>query len=407
MKENGEKQLAEAIELAAQMTKDSRREKEISEALRVADGLEKDKDVPKANDKLAFGQDADTFLSEQELFIDKKAIRAEKTRKYHVKRILICICTISIVAAACLVTAFSVIKLHGRAKLRNLSENNNPKLEGQGISYEEDIVYHNGKRYIYNESIITILVMGIDDKGDSDANILVVIKPEDKQIVCVNINRDSISAVKVYSPAGDYITTSDMQIALSYAYGTSEEESCELMRETVSDMMYRLPIHGYISVNMTKISDINDVVGGVTLKCLETLDEDIVEGSEVKLDGELALKYVTERDSHSGEIGTNSARLERQSQYIYEWYRQLMKQIDNKPSKILEIYNEMKADIATNLDFDEITYLADVISDCSMQEKDIYSVPGEYERSNYYDEYIIDEDALVDMILDIFYSVEN
>lgn len=407
MKENGEKQLAEAIALAAQMTKDSRREKEISEALSVADGLEKDKAVPKANDKLAFGQDADTFFSEQKLFIDKKAIRAEKTRKYHMKRILICICAISIVASVCIAAAFSIIKLHGREKLRNLSENNNPKLEGQGISYEEDVVYHNGKRYIYNENIITILVMGIDDKGDSDANILVVINPEDNQLSCININRDSISAVKVYSPAGDYITTSDMQIALSYAYGTSEEESCELMRETVSDMMYRLPIHGYISVNMTKITDINDVVGGVTLKCLETLDEDIVEGIEVKLDGELALKYVTERDSHSGEIGTNSARMERQSQYIYAWYHQLLKQIDNKPSRILEIYNEMKDDVTTNLDFDAITYLADVISECSMQTEDIYSVPGVYERSNYYDEYIVDENALVDMILEIFYSVEN
>lgn len=407
MKENGDEQLEQAIALAAQMTKDSRRRRKISEALSVADGLEKDKTVLKASESSALGQAADSFFPEQELFIDKKAIIAEKTRKYHVKRILVCICAIFMIIAVCVVTAFSVLKLHGRAKLRRVSENHNPELEGQGISYEEDIVYHNGQRYIYNENIITILVMGIDDKGDSDANILVVIDTENKQIACININRDSISAVKVYSPVGDYITTSDMQIALSYAYGTSEEESCELMRETVSDMLYQLPIQGYISVSMTKISDINDVVGGVTLKCLETLDEDIVEGSEVKLDGELALKYVTERDSHSGEIGTNSARLERQSQYIYEWYRQLIKQIDNKPSRIIEIYNGMKDDIVTNLGLDEITYLADVIADCSMNAEDIYAVPGEYERSNYYDEYIIDEDALVDMILDIFYSVEN
>ncbi len=407
MKENEDKQFAEAVALAEQMTKESRKEKEITAALSVADALKKGENVLREEDKSAFGKDADAFFAEQEIFVDKKAIRAEKTRKYHLKRILICIAALFIAAVICIVAVFAILKLRGRTKLRRVSENHNPALEGQDISYEEDVVYHNGKRYIYNENMITILVMGIDDKGDSDANILVAINTEDKQIACININRDSVSAVKVYNPAGEYITTSDMQIALSYAYGTSEEEGCELMRETVSNMMYQLPIHGYLSVNMTAISEINDVVGGVALKCLETLDEEIIEGREVELYGELALKYVTARDSYSGEIGTNTARIERQCQYVYEWYQQLIKQIDNKPSRILDIYSELKEHIVTNLDFDEITYLADVVSECDMREEEIYTVPGTYERSNYYDEYIVDEAGLVNLILEIFYTELN
>lgn len=45
MKENEDKQLAEAVSLAEQMTKERRREKEITAALSVADALKKGENV--------------------------------------------------------------------------------------------------------------------------------------------------------------------------------------------------------------------------------------------------------------------------------------------------------------------------------------------------------------------------
>ncbi|MGN0395379.1 MAG: LCP family protein [Coprococcus sp.] len=413
MNSEEDERLSKAVELAEKLNKKNRKERNISEALAIANEIEKSEDIfpepekPELEEKihmLRINQKSGDISLEQELFVDEKAIKAEITRKNRIRRILITIGIICITVNIFVFLAFIIIKVRGKEQLKKEVDDINPELMGQDISYEDNVVYHDGRKYIYDEDNILILIMGIDDKRDSDANMLVILNPEKKRIKCININRDCISAVKVYNPAGEYITTSNMQIALAYAYGTSEKKSCELMTDVISNMLYQLPIHGYISLNMMNIADINDVIGGVAIVPIETINENIIKGQEIKLVGNLALKYVTERDSKSGSIGTNSDRMARQIQYIYAWYNQFVETIEGQPSKIIDIYKQLNDNITTNLDFSEITYLADVIVECNMTDADIYTLPGHYERSNYYDEYIIDDDELVEFILDIFYT---
>ena len=399
---NTDDNIEEAIKIATHTAKENRRKKKIAEALDVAGELDneaKDNEASKVDDYADLVDDCMPY-------VDEKAIKAVGKRKRYLYKIAISVICVLTALFVCFALIFVIVSSSGRKKLKQDSPNN-PELAGDDIRYQDDYVYHNDKKYKYNESIITILVMGIDDKQDSDTNILVVIDTDKEKISLININRDSIGKVKVYNPAGEYITTSDVQIALAYSYGNNDEQSCKLMKDTVSSLMYQLPVHGYISVNMSDIPDINDSVGGVTLTAIESVGKKIKEGKEIKLSGKLALKYVTERDSRSGEVGTNSIRLKRQNQYINEWYKQFASYTDNSPSKIMDVYDSLKTCLVSDLDFDEIVYLSNIVSKCDLSWEDIYELPGTYERSNYYDEYIIDEDELVELILDIFYGVDN
>ena len=59
--------------------------------------------------------------------------------------------------------------------------------------------------------------------------------------------------------------TADAQLALAYSYGDSDEKSCELTTTAVSRIFYGLNIPAYGSIYMNGISDLVDIVGGVTV----------------------------------------------------------------------------------------------------------------------------------------------
>ena len=54
--------------------------------------------------------------------------------------------------------------------------------------------------------------------------------------------------MKIYGIDGDYMATETAQIATQYAYGDGEKRSCQLTREAVSNLLYDIPIHDYLSL---------------------------------------------------------------------------------------------------------------------------------------------------------------
>ena len=140
--------------------------------------------------------------------------------------------------------------------------------------------------------------MGIDnigENGQADALVFVVLDSESGKVLFVNISRDSMVEVNKYNVKGQYLGTEEMQVCLSYAYGDGKEQSCMNTVESVSRLMYGMPIHAYAAIDYEGIEVLNDVFGGVTAQVLEDLtfvNPALQEGKIVTLDGQQAHSYV-------------------------------------------------------------------------------------------------------------------
>lgn len=151
-------------------------------------------------------------------------------------------------------------------------------------------------------------------------------------------------------------------------------------------MFYDLPISGYLSLYMDGIPRLNDAVGGVVL------------GGET-LDGQEAYTYVRSRDTDKFDSATE--RLERQKEYILQFMAQAGELVSQDQSAALRIYHSISDYLVTNLDF------ADMAEDFAAYDFDkasMYTVPGETMMGLLYEEFYIEEEALYELILEVFYE---
>ncbi len=153
--------------------------------------------------------------------------------------------------------------------------------------------------------------------GQSDAILLLVMDKEKKTTQMLQVSRDSMVNLKIYDTDGNLLTEKRGQLALQYAYGDGEKKSCRLARDAVSDLLYGIPISGYISLNMDGIVSIVDAIGGVPMILKEDyiyVDPVYEKGTELVLDGAAAERFVRYRDI--AVTGSNNIRMERQIEFL-------------------------------------------------------------------------------------------
>ena len=100
------------------------------------------------------------------------------------------------------------------------------KDDGNTIDYK-------GKTYKYKDYCTNMLFMGIDkkeyeeekteigNKYQSDVIIVISVDAKNNKVTLVNVPRDIITDVSVYSKTGGYTGIEKLPIALSYAYGST------------------------------------------------------------------------------------------------------------------------------------------------------------------------------------------
>lgn len=298
----------------------------------------------------------------------------------------------------------------GRLRLMGGCQGELPVLSGEYVAKEGEYVTYAGERYVYDEDVISVLCIGVDARGrentvgQADTDVIAVFNTRERTVRLLCINRDSIGPVKLYDVAGRYITTQDIQIAVAYSYGESAAQGAALMTEAVSGLLDGLPIHAWVSVDIDGIGELNSAVGGVTLTALEDVEKaGIVQGQRLTLTDEQALYYITERDSASEEIGTNAARMDRQRQYIKLWLEAVSEDSKYNLPAVYGIYKRMKPYVTTDMSVCELLYLARMYENCKISDDDVYTLPGEYTRSGYYDRYEVDEQGLTEVMLELFY----
>lgn len=282
--------------------------------------------------------------------------------------------------------------------------------------WQEGTVSYKGKKYRYNNNIKNYLFMGIDKDepvsdavdsvsgGQSDAMFLVVTDSEKKSVSVISIHRNTMTKIEVCDEAGLNKQEIMGQICLQHGYGDGKHYSCRKAQDAVSYLFYNLPISGYLAMNMGGIPKLNDAVGGVEVTVLEdlTLPDRGVElhaGETKTLNGDEAYCYLRKRDIQVDESATD--RLRRQEQYIAGFMTQAKTAIAGDAEKALEIYDSIAEYLVTDVDF--VKLISDLVT-YEQDENGMYTVPGETVMGEKYEEYYVDDDALYDMIIQIFYE---
>lgn len=276
-------------------------------------------------------------------------------------------------------------------------------------------VRYNGIHYRYNEDILTFLFLGIDrmgevtpaadgmDGGQSDAIFLLALNPHKKEAAVIGIPRDTMTEVETYSRSGSYTGTVKTQLCLQHGYGDGAQLSCERSVEAVSGLFYGLPIHGYCAINMGAIPLLNDAIGGVTLKSLETLDfKDFraEEGEELHLMGMDAYYYLHNRDTAS--FNSAGRRLQRQKQYLTEYVSAAIGAVKEDITLPVSLYGTLSKYMVTDITVDEVGYLATQVTGYRLGE--IHSLKGTTVMGKEFEEFYPDEEALYGLILEVFYE---
>lgn len=350
-------------------------------------------------------------------------MKSKKKKRRKLARLILCEL---VVLAAAVFAVLQIVRVAGRSNLTGKAEAARPELkpiEAQALTREEESrwqegwIKHKGVIYAYNEDILTFLIMGIDknsdvrkvaegtDAGQADALFLAVMNPGEKTVSVIGINRNTMADIDIYNEEGAYVTTTKAQIAVQHGFGNGVEESCEYQKKAVAKLFYGLPVHGYAAINMSAIPTINDAVGGVEVTVLEDLtakDASLVKDARVHLTGEAAFWYVKYRDI--SRFASADRRLERQKQYLEAFIGAAKDAVKKDIATVVSLYRAVSAQMVTDISIDEAVYLASVLADYQFNADNFYMLKGETVTGEKFEEFYADEEALYEMILDIFYE---
>ena len=297
-------------------------------------------------------------------------------------------------------------------------EQRNAKPEPRGDyqqRYEDEKIEINGKKYRQKRNLTTILLMGIDhptgeyvdnnrNGGSSDFMRLVVIDPSEKKVSQIAIDRDTMTPITILGMMGYRSGMRTMQIALAHGYGDGKEKSCELAVEAVSNMLFNVPIKYYVAMNLDGVPVLNDSVGGITVTLEDDfshIDPSMTKGSTLTLMGKQAEIFVRSRMSMA--VGTNEARMKRQEQYLSSLMNALIEKVNDSSRFTSKLYDDLTPYLCTNMNKSRV--INETWNAREYQRDEIVKLPGRSSVSEAgFMEFHLDEDALQQLVLDLFYQ---
>ena len=297
-----------------------------------------------------------------------------------------------------------------KTDLSHVEDTPETRKEGLFITYK-------GKEYQYNEDVINFLCLGIDNstpveqaneikgQGLADAIILVSIKVESGKIKILAVPRDTYVPVKMYNDQGQFLGEKNMQLTLQYYYGKTAKDSCELMVNAVSNLLFKVPIQRYCAINLEAIPILNDAIGGVDVQVLGDVEvggKPYHAGDTLHLQGKMAEDYI--RDRNTDQFASSMGRLERQKQYMTNYFATAMAQVKNDLTLPVSIYQSLQGNMYTNISVEDITYLAPEMLDVTLTAEDMSMIPGEVTQPDEHEAYMVNSEQLKELVVNFFYT---
>lgn len=275
-------------------------------------------------------------------------------------------------------------------------------------------VKFNGEEYFPRQDVTVLMLMGIDERGEvkesgsynntgeNDMVALAVFDELDKSYSVLVLNRDTMMDVHVLGLGGQDAGTIFGQLALAHTYGTGMEDSCENAVRTVSDFLYGMTVDYYVSMNMDAIAILNDAVGGVTVTVeddFSKVDESIPMG-EITLNGEQALSFVQTRKDVSDQL--NISRMGRHEEYMENFVTAFNQKVKEDDTFILKTYEDVAPYIVSDCSVNSMSSMLNRYADYELRE--IVTPKGENVLTEKYMEFHVDEKALEELVMDMFYT---
>ncbi len=335
-------------------------------------------------------------------------------------KITLIILAVLLALALVLISVFYALYWRGRASL--LTRDNvitPPQTLVENIEEDGKKVTYKGTTYRFNESIISLLFMGIDkqsineqngygENGQADSLFLATLNTETGSVKVIPLSRESMVDVNLYATDGVYIGTKKTQLCLAYAYAANAEEGCENVVRSVGRLLYGMPIDSYLALDLEGVKAISSAVGGVEVIALESLYDVgapvyFVEGQTVKLTDKNVLAYIQERGQDNE---ANNRRMQRQKQFLDAFIRTAITQVKQDFTKVEKYYNTVKPYSASDLTLSEVTYLASTYLVGGQPSIEYLPITGESILGEEHVEFHTNETSLYEAVLNAFYIAE-
>lgn len=316
---------------------------------------------------------------------------------------------IAAVAAILAAAAAVLLLLYGWETRRQNTETPDP-YAGQ----EESLTYYNGAWYARRE-LETVLVMGVDkyaadtetdsyvNQEQADFLMLLVLDRNAGVCTALPLNRDTMTEITALGLAGERTGSFTGQLALAHTYGSGGLDSAHNEGRAVSTLLYGTEIDHVMAFTMDAVPVLTDAVGGVPVVVeddFSAMTDQLPMGQEVTLRGDLALTFVRGRGSMGGEK-TNLNRMARQNAYLQGLYRQLQGAAQDEG-----FLTQLLLELSPYLDTDcTAAQLNDLYQTVVQDRLEVLDAPaGEAVEGSEFMEFYVDEGALQQTVIDLFYE---
>ena len=273
------------------------------------------------------------------------------------------------------------------------------------------------KEYQYNSLITTILYAGLDstdplkasetysNKARADSVSVVILDKKKKKMSILALNRDTMTEIRRYTRTGEDMGTYVSHLGYAYSYGDGGEVSCEDLKEAVEKLL-GISIDEYAVTNQSSITSINDLVGGVTVTVpnddLAAMYPELKKGAVVTLDDSNDKDFLQHRDTAAD--FSNEGRIERQQAYVTAYVDLLKDRLASEPDQLWQEIGQMNDYLQTSITKNKYLSLARLLEKVSFTDADYYRPTGKDSAGELHDEFYVDEDALRQLVIDLFYE---
>lgn len=286
----------------------------------------------------------------------------------------------------------------------------------------EGCIHYNGDLYVKNENVVNLLFLGIDTNTErrinmkgyrSDVIIVCAVDVEAKKATLISIPRDTKTSVhKVDENTGKVTETVQWRINTAYSYGGGIDNysfqnamACvqmflerDIELEQPLDFTLDIPVYFYASMDMDGIPHVAKSVGGVPVTLEKTIPGVGRKGQTVTLKYDNAFLYLTDRKDTGGDLD----RARRQQKFMIELAKKI-KSMD-APSIITSLYDDLKKYVYTDLNETNMLDFAKVLMKTDLDAIELITIPGEGYKvdGNYF--MFHDEQATLEILLDVYYT---
>ena len=330
------------------------------------------------------------------------------------KRTKIFIIILSVLLAVILALGSAYMVLFYLGKSQFHKEDTNISVDSAEV-VDDETVSINGKNYIRNENIITVLFMGMDKadvntprgygtNGQADCIFLAAIDTSKRELTIIPISRETMVDVNVYTTEGAFGGTRQLQLCLAYAYGNSPQESSGNVMTSVRRLLYGINVSSYLTVDMKGIGVFSEMLGGIELDSIEDIiigGNAVKTGQRLKLSGKSAFDYIHYRGD---DIEANYRRMQRQKQFLTAMANKSGNMIMQNFSRLGSFYNDMSPYFNTNITLSQIAYLVSSCITLNMGDAMEYKIiDGTLNMGEEWVEFYPDEVSLLNVVLETFY----